>query len=404
MLKRLFFLSLISSLISSCDSDGHKVLSAFDVYCEMVANDAKPLALHYPMTASEVDYFWSDFISIANKYKVELYKEDEFPETLLFPANLTKGKTIVVIFKQPRLEQYNQIKNDLKSLTSVELDQQIEISRRFGRLLGYSPIGINKLLSKSSDFRSLASTNVKKQITHLYYENIEEAIDFYEKTLGLKKLDESTIQISSDAFIQLHTHNELHPKGQTKSTAIALLTDQLPQWYKYIQDKNIPVKYTYKPKEGGPHDGFVAIDPGGYLLEFEQFKIHSENELFMAVLSTVTRINTSIDDLSFFGSITWTYHNDLLLVQNFYNDELGFEMVADQGWTKIFQTSSSGFIGLVDERRGMEDYDQTKAVEIEWQVENTTDFGEYANQYWKKYNYDQESFLGPEQYIYHLSL
>lgn len=399
----MFYFIVILFFFASCSGEKAKVLSSFDVYCEMVANDAKPIALHYPMSASEIDHFWPDFLSIAQKHQTKLYKEDRFPATLLFPSSMTEGKTIVVIYKEPRLKQYSQLKRDLKDLNSKDLSEQIALSRRFGRLLGYSPGGINDLLSKNTDFKSLASANVKKQITHLYYEDVDSAVDFYEKTLGLAKLEETTFQISEDAFIQLHVHDEDHPKGQTKSTAIALLTDQLPKWYEYVQEQNIPIKYTYKPKEGGPHDGFVAIDPGGYLLEFEQFKMHPENELFMAILENSPRVKTSLGQLNFYGSITWTYHNDVLLLQNFYLNELGFELVADQGWTKIFQTSPTGFIGLVDECRGMEDYDDTKAVEIEWQVENLTIFRDYADQHWGKYNFTNGSFLGPESYIYHLT-
>ena len=150
----------------------------------------------------------------------------------------------------------------------------------------------------------------------------------------------------------------------------------------------------------GPHDGFVAIDPGGYLLEFEEFKQHEENELFIATLQYAPKIQTQVAGLNFYGSITWTYHNDLLLMQNFYEDVLGFRLVADQGWTKIYQTSQTGFIGLVDERRGMEDYADTKAVEIEWVVSNKSDFQHYAGKKWSDYAEENDLFQGPEKYNY----
>jgi len=64
--------------------------------------------------------------------------------------------------------------------------------------------------------------------------------------------------------------------------------------------------------------------------------------------------------------------------------------------------STTGFIGLVDERRGMEDFAETKAVEIEWKTSNATDFDSYAKESWKSYQYRDGSFIGPEQYIYHV--
>ncbi len=389
-------------IFSACTQQENPAVTAFDVYCEMVANDAKPMALQYPMENSAVDELWNDFLRIAEKREVQLYREDDFPVSKLFPAEATNGKTVVLIYRGNRLKQYQQWKKDVQAYEGNDTNELDGFARRFGRLLGYSPKGINELLSKNSTYKNLASFEVTDQTTHLYYEDLPTAIEFYETTLGFAKVEAATFQISADAFITLHSLNEAHPKGQTKSTAIAFLTDQLSDWYQYVQNKNIPIKYTYKPKEGGPHDGFVAIDPGGYLLEFEQFKQHPENELFMAVLAQAEPLKTKIEDLNFYGSITWTYHKDLLLMQKFYEEVLGYQLVADQGWTKIYQTSSTGFIGLVDERRGMEDFAETKAVELEWKTANTTAFDAHAQQFWQVYQYQNGSFVGPEQYIYHV--
>ncbi|MEP1093630.1 MAG: VOC family protein [Cyclobacteriaceae bacterium] len=402
MQKSTNWLLLVFIVLSSCSNEENRVLTAFEVYCEMVANDAKPMALHYPMEAGAIDELWNEFEQVAEKYQVQLYREDDFPVSNLFPAALTEGKTVAMIYRGNRLDQYKQWKNDLRSADSNDREESEALARRFGRLMGYGIQGINELLRKSSDYRDLASFNVEQQITHLYYNDVDEAVDFYSNTLGFAKTGSSSFQVSKDAFIELHALNDIHVKGEPKSTAIAFLTDQLAEWYTYVQHKNVPIKYTYKPKEGGLHDGFVAIDPGGYLLEFEQFKQHPENELFMAELSQAPRIATSVD-LSFYGSITWTYHKNLLLMQNFYEEVLGYQLVADQGWTKIYQTSATGFIGLVDERRGMEDYADTKAVEIEWKISDEVLFDAYAEKFWQQYDYGTNSLMGPEKYFYHVN-
>lgn len=212
----------------------------------------------------------------------------------------------------------------------------------------------------NSEVEVYSAYQVEEQITHLYYQNVERAKAFYAEKLGLQARGDNQFFIGSSALIQINPVSDAHPAGQPKSTAIALLTDQLPEWYAHVQEQGIEIKYTYKPKEGGPHDGFVAIDPEGYLLEFEQFKQHPENELFMAALAQTPKMETKIDGLNFYASITWTYHQDLLAMENFYNEVFGYQMVADQGWTKIYQTSADGFIGLVDERRGMENYADEK--------------------------------------------
>ena len=74
----------------------------------------------------------------------------------------------------------------------------------------------------------------------------------------------------------------MHTADEPKTVALALLTEQLKEWYEYLESKKVPIKYTYK--EGAAHDGFVAIDPEGYLLEFERFNQHPENEKFIPIL------------------------------------------------------------------------------------------------------------------------
>ncbi|WP_299459926.1 VOC family protein [uncultured Microscilla sp.] len=404
MQKFIHYLYFVVVGLAACQSSpkDRSIVVAFDVYCEMVANDAKPMSLHYPMEKTALDKWWKEFVLVAKRYPVQLYRETDFPVTPLFPAKLTKGKTVVLIYKGKRLEQYQQLKADLKRYKGNDPIAMEAFARRLGRLLGYSPQGVNMLLSKNTDYRNLALLGVTQQVTHLYYEDVAEALQFYIHTLGLTKVDSAKFWISADAAIELHPLNKHHPKGQAKSTAVAFLTDQLPGWYAHLQANKVPIKYTYKPQKGGAHDGFVAIDPGGYLLEFEQFKQHPENELLMAVLAQAPHKTTAINQLNFYGAITWTYHQDLLKMQCFYEEILGYRLVADQGWTKIYQTSPTGFIGLVDEQRGMEDYADTKAVEIAWTVKNNAGFEAYAQQRLLSYQYQNNAFKGPEKYVYKL--
>lgn len=389
------YLLLIPVALLGCQEPQPSSLARFEVFCEMVANDAKPLALSDPMESEDLNLKWEEIQKIASEYGVLVMRESNFPVTPLFPAEMTEYKEVVVIYKNPRWVQYQHLKTDLEQISPEEA------ARRMGRLLGYSPKGINSLLMKNSNFRTLESFGVNQQITHLYYEDLGEAQSFYGETLGLKADLLGRFQIGENTFLDLHAFDADHPEGQPKSTAIAFLTDQLPLWYAYVQEKGVPIKYTYKPRDGGPHDGFVAIDPGGYLLEFEQFKQHPENELFMAVLQDAPWMETKIRPLSFYGSITWTYHRDLLKMQNFYEQELGFAMVADQGWTKIFQTSHSGFIGLVDERRGMMDYADEKAVEIEWTLRDSDAARTYFSNA-DRWNSDEAYLVGPEKYRYRI--
>ena len=196
---------LIALVLLSCENKDVKVLAAFDVYCEMVANGAKPIALHYPMEPEQVDRLWVEFQEIAEKHDLQVFKEESFPVTLLFPADVTEGKSVVIIYKeQERRVQYEQLKSDLSGYQGKDTKQLEAFARRFGRLLGYNTRGINDLLEKNSPYKSLSSFGVKRQVTHLYYENLPEALFFYKSILGLVQLDSLQFAIGSDASVELH--------------------------------------------------------------------------------------------------------------------------------------------------------------------------------------------------------
>lgn len=392
-MKKIALSFLVVFMLMSCQNEKDEVLKSFEVYCEMVQYGAKPIALSNPMLPEEADAFQSEFKIITDSAGLFLYREDDFPVTELFPAEATDGKSIFVIYKdEHRFTQYDQLRKDI----IADFDPPQLLARRMGRILGYDIKGINELLMQNSDYRSFASFGIQQQVTHLYYENVEGAKEFYANKIGLERINDNQFFIGESALIQINPVSEDYPAGLPKSTAIALLTDQLASWYEHVQSEGIKIKYTYKPKERGPHDGFVAIDPEGYLLEFEQFKQHPENELFMATLDKTPRVETAHEGLYFYASITWTYHQDLLAQQNYYDEIMGFQMVADQGWTKIYQASSSGYIGLVDERRGMEDYADRKAVKIEWRVDDDSGLVNYAM------NSPAQGFYGPEKYEYQI--
>ena len=62
--------------------------------------------------------------------------------------------------------------------------------------------------------------------------------------------------------------------------------------------------------------------------------------------------------------ITFLYYRDLPAAMRFYEDVLGFSVAIDQGWCKIYRLSSDGYVGLVDETRGMHRANPIKPVQI----------------------------------------
>ena len=52
------------------------------------------------------------------------------------------------------------------------------------------------------------------------------------------------------------------------------------------------------------------------------------------------------------GQIEFLYFDDLPAACSFFADTLGLPVVCDQGWSKIYQTAPSSYIGAVDRSRG----------------------------------------------------
>jgi predicted enzyme related to lactoylglutathione lyase len=133
-------------------------------------------------------------------------------------------------------------------------------------------------------------------------------------------------------------------------------------------------------------------DPEGYLLEFERFNPHDENIKFTPLLDslkTITNTDRSAvqapEGLGFKATVTWLYYKDILAVQEFYEEKFGFEFLVDQGWAKVLKVSNTGFLGLVDEKKGMHSYTEDKAVTVAFFLEDLDGWYEYvrANEVFK---------------------
>lgn len=204
-----------------------------------------------------------------------------------------------------------------------------------------------------------------------YYDDVDGAAGFYADVLGLEVVADyefaKIFRIAETSYLTVvDAESGMHSTDEPKAVAIALVTDQLEAWYDYLASREVPMRGELKVGEGRPHDGFVAFDPEGYYLEFERFNPHPENENLMPVLDELeTRAAiTGPPRLGFKATVVWTYYEDLARAQRFYEDVMGLELMVDQGWAKIYPTSPSGFIGLVDGERGMHEATRDKAVTL----------------------------------------
>jgi catechol-2,3-dioxygenase len=220
----------------------------------------------------------------------------------------------------------------------------------------------------------------------LFYKDLPKAKDFYSKTLGLKMIAEdensATFRIVGDSKLVLKSvEGSVYTGREAKSVALALLTDNLEAWYAHLQEKNVEIKYTLKVKPEGAHDGFVAVDPEGYLLEFEMFRMHPENERLVPQLKSLSPQATSLGtEFNFYASITWLYYKDMLPMENFMTEKLGLVLTADQGWAKIYRVSNHSYLGLVDENRGMNTFSEEKLMEVKFELEEAKGWEKYLGE------------------------
>lgn len=221
-----------------------------------------------------------------------------------------------------------------------------------------------------------------------YYENLDVATRFYTETLGIRLIADygfaKILHIAPTSYLTLVDGTKgMHTPDEPKTVALALVTNQLDEWYEYLTDLGVEMKYDYTPIEGRPHHGFVLLDPEGYYLEFERFNEHPENRHLLPILSDGTTLPVNIagsnlpEGMGFKATVLWLYYQNMDAIQRFYEEVLGLTLTVDQGWAKIYQTSASGFIGPVDETRGMHSYTDKKAVTVSLLTDDLDGWFEY---------------------------
>jgi len=364
-------------------------------FSELISAGVKQLALSAPLSPGKMERFMVDAEKIATKHGVSVYRESDLIITDLFPEDVALNKDVLLLYRGTTLEEYLSLKSDMAELEKngvFDDKARIEVARRFGRMLSYSPREINRLLARNSSFRTMDDFGIQANNLFLYYKDLKKALEFYSETLGMELVADYgmayILRMTADSYLILVDADKgMHSAEEPKTVALALLSDKLEEWYAYLKSRDVKIKYEYKPQEGSAHDGFVAVDPEGYLLEFERFDQHPENERFIPILKqnkknaiSSTQQDKLPEGLTIHSTITWLYYKDILAMQNFYQDVCGLEMVADQGWAKIFKVSDTGFLAIVDEKRGMHSYTEKKAVNVGFIIEDLEGWFEYARE------------------------
>jgi catechol 2,3-dioxygenase-like lactoylglutathione lyase family enzyme len=357
---------------------------------ELVNSGVKKLALSAVLPQAEMDRLLAAAEPVAERNHVKLHRESDLLVTDLFPADVAKGKDVLLIYQGSTRDEYLQLKADAQKLVAAGAysgKAREMIARRFGRMLSYPTWRINQLLAEQTSFRTMRDFGIRASNLFLYYKDLDRATAFYQQTLGLELVADYQMarifRMTADSYLILVDATKgMHTADEPKSIAVALLTNQLEEWHAYLATKGIAPKSPFAVRPGRAHDGFVIEDPEGYLLEFERFNQHPENENFVPLLAGAATVrapaSTVPAGLGFNATVTWLYYKDLPGMQAFYEEVMGLRQVVDQGWAKVYQGSRTGFIGLVDERRGMNRWSEKKAVNVSFIIDDLDGWFAYA--------------------------
>jgi catechol 2,3-dioxygenase-like lactoylglutathione lyase family enzyme len=198
----------------------------------------------------------------------------------------------------------------------------------------------------------------------LYYKDYESALRFYHEIMGFKlvmSLDTARMyhMANSSYVTPVKGFPEKHNLGSDKPITFTIVTDELSAWKSYLRSNDVPVLSELEMEDASLQEGFVALDPGGYYLNFVKLKSHPKN---LKLLQTLDALDTVYVEpkgkgsagvrLGVKASMTSFYYNDLKAIRWFYEKELGFRTIAKQDHAVVYHTSASGFFRIVDGAHG----------------------------------------------------
>lgn len=127
-------------------------LGSISSWSEAINVGIKELALGSPATPAETDALIGEAEKIAGRFGISVYREPELLVTDLFPASITEGKHVLLLYRQPTLDKYLALKQRKAALVEAgeySGSAREGIARDFGRLLTYPDSVIDEKLARA---------------------------------------------------------------------------------------------------------------------------------------------------------------------------------------------------------------------------------------------------------------
>jgi hypothetical protein len=136
--------------------DFHLISYYFGVnasFAEVVKLGCKKLALSSPYTDEEFKMMIEPTKQIAKDNGISILVERELLKTMLFPHDIAENRAVIMMaHNQSVLDEYAALK-ELKKESDTKgnpVELELEIAKRFGKLLSYNDANIKRLLESNS--------------------------------------------------------------------------------------------------------------------------------------------------------------------------------------------------------------------------------------------------------------
>lgn len=94
----------------------------------------------------------------------------------------------------------------------------------------------------------------------------------------------------------------------------------------------------------------------------------------------IQTMNSKQKELEIKGNIVFFYYKNLKKTQDFYQDILGLNLVADYEFAKIFQISQTSYVALIDEKKGMHSTSEPKTATLSFITDEIDDWYNYLKE------------------------
>jgi len=129
--------------------------------------------------------------------------------------------------------------------------------------------------------------SVQSQITFHYYENLQEAAEFYGQVMGFELVEDQQwakiYRVSGNAFMGIVAGEKGFRRPQHyNAVLLTLVADDVDGWYERLREAGAKLLTETQDKEDIQVRCFFFEDPGGYALEVQQFLRPDLVEVFHA--------------------------------------------------------------------------------------------------------------------------